>query len=647
MEMLSRAVEPHLSTPFPKTLAIWTDKVTGYKIPKGEYRNLKWRSDLLKRAEEDRGFRDDLWTACSESLLLWVNAFAWTYHQFDVSDGRRHGSDHADVPMITWEVQDDMLQQFLHNLESGEDILVNKSREMGASWLCIDFLHWLWLFRPDSQLLELSRTEQYVDQSGNMKALFQKHDYINQWLPDWMVPPECLPGGKNRTKMHMYNIWNRSCIDGESTTEHAASGDRRLVILLDEFAKVKHGRLMRSATRDAGLMRIVNSTVAGPGTEYSKWKNSGQIKVFSLMWWEHPEKGRGRYCQQNPLDGGWKIRSPWYDNEETVRSPVEMAREIDAEDVEAGDLFFSIANVDKHIALFAAEPKARYKIDFKPGTANDVIGDLIRQRSVETVTCHQHSAGPLRVWTNLVNGRPDQSMTYIFGIDISKGQGASNSVISVKCRETKMKIMEFRDANIPPYEFARIAVALALWVGGRTKLPFLKWENNGPGWDFGRYIVRKWFYPFYYRARRPGKTADKKTKSYGWQSGRREKEELLREYDRVLAHGGYINPSRFALEEARQYVYMPDGSIGPAALIEEDASARKTHGDCVIADALTVEDTDSPRNGEKVDEMEVPEKSCGFRRQQLKHTMKQSKKLRRFDFSGVSETLWEVPKRGR
>jgi hypothetical protein len=386
---------------------------------------------------------------------------------------------------------------------------------MGASWLCIAFIHWLWLFRLDAQLLELSRTETYVDQAGNMKALFQKHDYINQWLPDWMRPPDCLPGEKNRTKMHMMNVWNKSCIDGESTTKHAASGDRRLVILLDEFAKVEHGREMRSATRDAGLMRIVNSTVAGPGTEYSRWKNSGQIKVFSLMWWEHPSKGQGRYLQQNSITQVWKIRSPWYDNENLVRSPQEMAREIDAEDVEAGDLFFSMGSVDRHIALFAREPKERRTVDFQPGIANDMIPDVIKKRGLENVVCQQGERGPLRIWVNLINGRLDQNFTYIIGIDLSKGQGASNTVFSVKCKETKMKVAEWRDANTPPYEAARIAMALAIWVGGRTKLPFLKWENNGPGWDFGRYVVRKWFYPFYYRAKRPGGINEKKTRMYG------------------------------------------------------------------------------------------------------------------------------------
>ena len=623
---------PHLATPFPRIAAMWKDPITGYEVPKGELSNLKWRAELLERAEHDRELQSELWDASASSLLFWVNAFCWTYHQFEVTQGRRGAASFADVPFITWDIQDDFFAELQRCLEAGEDILCNKSRDMGASWCCLAFIHWLWLFRPNAQLLELSRTEPYVDQSGNMKALFQKHDHINQWLPSWMCPPDCAPGQKNRTKMHLINPWNRSCIDGESTTKHAASGDRRLVILLDEFAKVEHGREMRSATRDAGLMRIVNSTVAGPGTEYSKWKNSGQIKVFSLMWWEHPEKGKDRHAVQDALTKAWKIRSPWYDAEELVRSPQEMAREIDAEDMDSGDLFFSVANIDKHVALFASEPKQRYTVEFRPSIADASIEDIIRRGDQQSILCKVDGRGPLRVWTNLISGRLDQSRSYILGIDVSKGQGASNSVVSIKCRETKMKVAEWRSANSPPYEFARIVAALAIWIGGKTKLPYLKWENNGPGWDFGRQIVRKFHYPFYYRAKRVGGVQEKDTRRYGWQSGRREKEELLREYDRVLAHGGYVNPSKFALEEARQYIYYPEGGIGPAALVEEDSSAKKTHGDCVIADALTVEDSDMPRGDDTG--LNMPKNTAAWRKRRIEDERKRDKRnwKKAFDF---------------
>jgi hypothetical protein len=425
----------------------------------------------------------------------------------------------------------------------------------------------------------------------------------------------------------MKNVVNGSCIDGESTTEHAGSGDKRLVCLLDEFAKVEHGRLMRSATRDVAFMRIVNSTPAGAGTEYSRWKNSGQIKVFVLPFYEHPEKGAGRYVRKTDT-GNYEIRSRWFDVEETVRSPKEMAREILRQDIESGDVFFTIHNIDNHIALFAKEPRGRYHIHFRPNTPNDKVNDLIRNRRLGAVSVKKGNKGPLRVWTTLIMDRPDQTKTYIFGIDIGKGQGASESVISIKCKETGEKIAEWRDANTPPYDMARIAVALAIWVGGRRTrksrgLPFLKWENNGPGWDFGRIVVREFKYPYFHRMIKLGKVIDKKTESYGFHTSKESKYQLLSLYDRILAHGGYINHSKYGLEQAKLYIEYGEGSIGPAFLVEESASARKTHGDVVMADALTLDDSELPKT--KYEGVKAPVNSCGYRREQV---MKKKKALK-------------------
>ncbi len=631
-------LKPVLSEPFPNVPDIWVCPKTGIKIPKRDLENVEWRAKLLSRAEDDPILQRDLLAACGESLILWTNLFVWTYHQFDVDPetGKRIEAKQPHNPFITWEIQDILLEMFKYCLKNGLDILIDKCRDMGASWLCVVFIHWLWLFSPDSQLLEMSRTQDYVDQTGNMKALFQKHDYINGWLPEWMLPPGVMFGQKNRTKMHMKNLVNGSCIDGESTTEHAASGDRRKVILLDEFAKVEHGQLMRSATRDAALMRIINSTPAGAGTEYSRWKNDETVKkVFILPFYEHPEKGKGRYIQKKE-DGGYDIRSPWFDAEEKVRSPKEMAREILRQDIESGAVVFTLANVYTHIKLFAREPRSRYHVHFKPNTPNDKVYDIVRSKRLNRISIKRGSKGPLRIWTTLIMDRPDQTKTYIFGIDIGKGQGASESVISIKCKETGEKIGEWRDANTPPYEMARICVAMAIWVGGRKprSLPMLKWENNGPGWDFGRQVVKIFRYPFYYRRVKPGQITDKKTLSYGWHSDRTSKHELLSLYDRVLAHGGYINHSEYGLEQAKMYIHYSDGGEGPACMVEESPSARKCHGDVVIADALTLDDSELPKA--KREGAKAPVNSCGYRRNEIlkkKRVMKSNKYWRRgFDF---------------
>ena len=628
--MLTETLKPQLKHPFPLGNRFWKCKKTGLIVPKHVNENISFKQELLIKAEHDTILQNDLLAACRESLLYFVNVFVWTYHQFDVdpTTGQRIESISPHEPFITWEIQDDLFNKFEYHLAHALDILISKCRDMGASWCCIIFLHWLWLFhKKGPQLLEMSRTREYVDQTGNHKALFQKHDKINEWLPAWMVPPGCLPGGKYRTKMHMHNCLTLSTIDGESTTKHAGSGDRRLIALLDEFSKVEFGNEMRSATRDVALMRIINSTPAGPGTEYSRWKRSGQIKVFHMPFWEHPEKGASRHVEDKE-DGGWEIRSPWFDIEESVRSPKELAQEVLAQDIESGDMFFTLINFEKHRAMFACEPLSRFTIDLKSNIANENVREYIKRKDYSCVDIRQNKKGPLRVWTHLLLGRPDQSKSYRLGIDVSKGQGASNSVISIKCRETGEKIAEWRDANTPAYELSRVAVAIAIWCGGKLpkRLPFMKWEMNGPGWDFGRMVVLQFEYSNYYRKKTIGQIVNTETKKYGWHSDPNSKNELLMQYDRVMAHGGFINHSEWALEEAMYYIYFSDGYIGPASLVEENSSARKTHGDSVIADALTLEEGKVTVLTAKPADIKPPRNSIGYRMQKTLQQRKQNRK---------------------
>jgi len=598
--------------------------------------------DLMEKAGKDEGMQKDLLAACAESQLFWINAFGMTFHQFDVDDkGKRIESRHADQPMITWPIQDELLLRFEDCVTTGDDILIDKARDMGASWCCAYHLHWLMLFRQSqkpTELLEMSRNEDYVDKPGNMKALFQKHDYVNKWLPDWMRPPDCFRGQANRSHMHWHNPITGATLDGESTTKHAARGDRRLIGLLDEFGAVQNGSAMRMASRDACLVRIINSTSV-PGSEYNKWRSDKTIKVFIMPYWEHPDKGAGRYTQQTKA-GKWEIRSPWFDKEEKERGAKYMATEVLREDTEPGLSFFQIQNIDNHEAMYAKPPSSVWDIKWRKDRGYGDLAHYIKTKDLSMVFAVERASGPLKIWCELENGRPDQALSYIFGIDTGKGQGASNSVISIKCKETGEKVGEWADATYPPYDFAQIIIAVALWFGGAKpfRLPFLNWENNGPGWDIGRIIVKKCLYPYFYRVESTGKVTDKKKDQYGFHMSRESKYLLLSIYDKALIYGGYANRSKIALEEARTYIHFSSGGIGPANLMHENASAKKTHGDRVIADALTIDDKELPKTaaGKKT----PARNTAGYRFLQHRKNMKRrhdpSKRLRGYDFSGVA-----------
>ena len=280
---------------------------------------------------------------------------------------------------------------------------------------------------------------------------------------------------------------------------------------------------------------------------------------------------------------------------------------------------FTISYVDKHIQANVKESKVKFNVILKRDIPNAKVMTFIQRRSTDAVDIRKARDGKLNWWGPLVLGRPDQTKQYIFGIDTSKGQGASESVISIKCKETGRKVGRWSGANSPPYEFARIVIATALWCGGANprRLPFLKWEENGPGWDLGRLIVKEFHYPYYYTPEKPGMIGSgipKKQRKYGWHNSRQTKMELLDLYNRKLAHGGYVNPDKKSLEQCKLYIHYPGGGLGPAEMVFESASARLLHGDIVMADALTLEDDRIPKVRHKG--MVAPVGSFAWRKQQ-------------------------------
>lgn len=627
-------VQPELEKPFPNIPREWACPVTGLVVPKDPTANLQYRADLLEAADEDEEMQDDLFTACSQSLLYFINAFCFTLRVFESEGQGNKQAKHQHLPFVTWPIQDKHLLKVENAIDEGEELLTDKSRDMGATWDHIAVYAHRFLFRDYESHLLMSRKEDAVDQLdgrptnypyGTLSApgtLFGKIDYILSRLPEWMLP------SMSRKKLHLVNLDNSARLDGESSNATAGSSDRRTSIFLDEMAKMAEGESIKRSTRDVTACRLPCSTPNGAGTAYSQWRMSGTIPTFILPWWEHPEKGKDRYVAEDEL-GRFKIRSPWYDREEELRSPKELAIEVDMDHVGSGDTFFEATIIEEHKTLFARPPKRTLSIKFDKSVADSKVPEMLVKRELRHVNFTPR--GPWRVWCNLVKGRPDQTKTYTVGVDISKGQGASNSVISIMCNETREKIAEFADANTPPYELARIACAACLWAGGKSR-PLLIWENNGdPGFDFGRQVVHTYQYPNVYYDRQPGTVAEKRGKRFGWRSSPEKKAQALGELRRAYAHSGFINHSAEALDEALTYINFDNGGIGPAELVEETESARKTHGDRVIADTMCIVGvTEAPKNRRQAPDF--PHRSIGHRMQQWKRAKKSARRRDSFDF---------------
>ncbi len=126
------------------------------KIPKTYRDNLEWRRKILLRSKLQPGFQAKVKELFHRDIIFAFNAFFYTL------DVRRRPKHHQ--PFCTYPYQDNVLLQLVNHIDQGEDLPIEKSRDMGASWMIIMVFIWFWL-KPEggTDFLLGSRIEDYVD----------------------------------------------------------------------------------------------------------------------------------------------------------------------------------------------------------------------------------------------------------------------------------------------------------------------------------------------------------------------------------------------------------------------------------------------------------------------------------------------------
>jgi hypothetical protein len=559
-------------------------------VPKDVPSNLQFRANLLEMAAEDPQLQRMLIDQCKDDILFFFNVFLFTF------DPRPTNPDDRHIPFILWDFQESCVLELKRAIDEGFDEHMDKSRDMGATWMILGVYFYEWLFIPSTPFKCASKNEDLVDKSGDPDCLFAKLDYFLSFLPEWMKPKKI-----HRAHMVLVNLDNNSTINGESTNADIGRGGRQKSQLLDEFASMENQRKVLSSTADATPCRLFVSTPKGDGDEFARMKKNPKMKHISLHWSKHPHKSRGLYQFKDgktsgerdlivhdetykfPDDyafidsGDARFRSPWYDEQCERRTEQEVAQEIDINYNKSGSTFFSSRALSRQKTEHGKAARFRGDITFSMGPDNRV---QMKTNPLDAFIPSER--GKLFVWE-----LPRPGRLYVVTSDISMGQGASNTTISVGDVETKRKVASFVDPNVMPHEAAHMAKALSRFYGSYHGDSFIMWEANGPGLIFGKELLRIG-HVYYYRQRQTEDVREKRSNVPGWHSGGVNKRILLSEYDVALCKEKIINPDIESLDEAFSYVIFEDGSIGPSAIEEESSGARANHGDRVIADALLV-----------------------------------------------------------
>lgn len=225
-------------------------------------------------------------------------------HWMDTYDPRKTGIKW--VPFVFFAKQAEFID-FLEELRADQQSgLVEKARDMGATWLACGYSVASWLFIKDDAIGWGSRKQELVDRIGDPDSIFEKLRLIINRLPAiWR--PEGLEPKKHLTFMKCLNPENGSTISGESG-DNIGRGGRKSLYFKDESAHYERPEKIEAALGDNTNVQIDISSVNGLGNPFHRRREAGinwspgQSKempgftqVFVIDWRDHPDKTQQWY----------------------------------------------------------------------------------------------------------------------------------------------------------------------------------------------------------------------------------------------------------------------------------------------------------------------------------------------------------------
>ncbi len=563
-------------------------------VPRDPRENLEFRKFLILKGREDTRLRKGYISACKLDILFWINSFVFQYNPNTI------GTSSPEMgPFITWEFQEDAVREILDCIQYRKDLVIEKSRDMGASWLCLIVMDWFFLFHSWKKFLMISRNAETVDKPGDSDSLFWKLDFIHSYLPDWMKV------GVKRRKMGYKNTSNGSGITGQACTGKAGVGGKATCMFIDEFSQIPEDREVLQRTSDTSGCRIFNGTHLGLDTAFYEITQRADWKKLQMHWTQHPDKARGLYHYSQTLkrvesldptyhfppdfdfvlDGAPSggpfpgLRSPWYDAQCLKKlSPRAIAMDLDINPHGSVSSYCNGLIIKGLIEKDCCEPfwEGRLNYDYESGALIDP--PLVKE-----------DGGLIKLWLIPKGDGTPPFGSYAGGSDIAEGVGATPSCLTLINTGTGEKILEYIDRWIAPEAFAVLCVALCnLFKSADGETVKFAWEMAGPGDRFGRKLVSLGYRNIYYRVNEQKAIWSQKVSDQpGWYPNPDSRDRLMADYRSALYSRQFINHSVFSLKEFMKLRYDRQGHVEyGGSPLEDFAGAGVNHGDIVVADAI-------------------------------------------------------------
>jgi len=241
-------------------------------------------------------------------------------------------------------------------LQAGEDIIVNKTRQIGCSWAAAGYCLWKILFHPDVEVLFLSEKEKKaIRLLGYVKFMYNH-------LPSFLRPDI---GTNSQTRFSVIFrkvdgntiIVKESSIDSLTTTGRSGASYSATLVVLDEAAHLPNSEetweAIRPAASHGGQMLIISTPNGTSNFFFRIW----QAAIHGIDDHFHPIRAYWKDCG---------LSEEWYKTATSGLTPYQIAQEFELEFVASGSPFF-----DQEALADCYKPKEKHPELWLGGTRID------------------------------------------------------------------------------------------------------------------------------------------------------------------------------------------------------------------------------------------------------------------------------------
>lgn len=237
-----------------------------------------------------------------EGVIAFIEDWCETFDPRNAGTGRP-----TTMPFRLFPKQKELVEFLYECFQNDANGLIEKSRDMGATWICVSFSAWAFCFVKGATIGWGSRKAALVDKIGDMNSIFEKLRF--QILS---IPAIFWPRGFNPSDMMgLMKVYEPggNAITGEAGDD-IGRGGRTRIYFKDESAHYEHPEMIEAALGDTTRVQIDISSVNGLGNVFHKRREAGtewtsgtkmqrgKTYVFVMNWSDHPAKDQDWYDER-------------------------------------------------------------------------------------------------------------------------------------------------------------------------------------------------------------------------------------------------------------------------------------------------------------------------------------------------------------